>query len=79
MSWENHINNISNVISGSIGILNKLKFIVPPSIKIMIYNAHLILGNNDVISACGFEYKKIFKLQWKVICVNALAKQNAHN
>ena len=39
MSWKTHIIHNPNIISR---VLNQLKYILPPSIKIMIYNAPIL-------------------------------------
>ena len=78
MSWKTHINQISNMISRSIGALNKLKYILPPSIKIMIYNALILPRINYGLLVWGYENEKIFKLQKKAIRLISLAKYNAH-
>ena len=78
MSWKTHINHISNMISRSIGVLNKLKYILPPLIKIMIYNAFILPRINYGLLVWGYENEKIFKLQEKAICIIPLAKCNAN-
>ena len=42
MSWKHHINSISNQISRSVGILNRLKYILPTHVKLMTYNALIL-------------------------------------
>ena len=51
------------MISRSIGALNKLKYILPTSIKIMIYNALILPRINYGLLVWGYENEKIFKLQ----------------
>ena len=77
-SWKTRINHISNMISRSIGALNKLKYILPPSIKIMIYNALILPRINYGLLVWGYENEKIFKLQKKAIRMISLAKYNTH-
>ena len=45
MSSKYHINRIAKNISKSIGILNRLKSMLPTHVKVMIYNA-LILSKS---------------------------------
>ena len=66
------------MISRSIGALNKLKYILPPSVKIMIYNALILPRINYGLLVWGYENEKIFKLQKKAIRLISLAKYNAH-
>ena len=63
MSWKTHINHISNMISRSIEALNKLKYILPPSIKIMIYNALILPRINYGLLVRVMKTKK--KLNYK--------------
>ena len=54
---------IPNMISRSIGVLKKLKYILSPSIKIMIYNALILHRINYGLLyylAWGYENKKYF-------------------
>ena len=44
MNWKTHISKLSNKISRTIGILNRLKYILPLHIKLIIYNS-LILSH----------------------------------
>ncbi len=48
LNWKGHLNKISNNISKSIGILNKIKIVFPLRTKILIYNSlilpHLTFG-----------------------------------
>ena len=48
LKWENHINNVSNKCTRVIGILNKLKKVLPTRIKVLLYNTlilpHLTYG-----------------------------------
>ena len=48
INWGNHINNVSNKYTRVIGILNKLKKVLPTRIKVLLYNTlilpHLTYG-----------------------------------
>ncbi len=44
LNWKSHVDKISNKISRNIGILNKLKHILPLNTKVLIYNS-LILSH----------------------------------
>ena len=37
LSWKNHIDGITNTISRNVGMINKLKFIIPESILRTVY------------------------------------------
>ena len=78
MSWKHHINNISNQISRSVGILNRLKYILPTRIKLMIYNALMLSQINYGILLWSYNSERIFKLQKKAMRIISLQKYNAH-
>ncbi len=40
LNWKSHINIISNKISKSMGVLNKLKYCLPINAKHLIYNSN---------------------------------------
>ena len=63
LSWKSHITHISNLITKSVGVLNRLKNILPTSIKLMIYNALILSRINYGILAWGYQCERIFKLQ----------------
>ena len=44
LTWKSHVDKISNKISTTIGILNRLKFYLPLNAKFAIYNS-LILSH----------------------------------
>lgn len=78
LNWKNHINKISNKISSSVGILNKLKYFLPQQIKILIYNALILSHLNFCIIVWGYQCERIIKLQKKAIRILSLSKYNAH-
>ena len=78
MSWKHHINSISNQISRSVDILNRLKYILPTHVKLMIYNALILSRINYGILLCGYNSEIIFKLQKKAMRIISLQKYNAH-
>ena len=78
MSWKYHINHIAKNISKSIGILNRLKSILPTHVKVMIYNALILSKINYGILTWGNESESILKLQKKAVRIITSAKYNAH-
>ena len=62
MLWKHYINNISNQMSMSVGILNRLIYILPTHIKLMIYNALILSRINYGILLWGYNSEIIFKL-----------------
>ena len=79
LSWKPHITHISNLITKSVGVLNRLKNILPTSIKLMIYNALILSRINSGILAWGYQCERIFKLQKRAVRLITLAKFNAHS
>ncbi len=54
LNWKSHIDKISNKISKSIGILNKLKHFIRIKIKIPIYNSLILSYLNYYILAWSY-------------------------
>ncbi len=78
LSWKSHINNISNRISKSMSILNKLKHFIPIKTKILIYNSLVLSHLNFGILAWGFQSARLTKLQKKIIRILSCRKYIAH-
>ena len=78
MSWKHHINSISNQISRSVGVLNRLKYSLPTHVKLMIYNALILSRINYGILSWGYNSERILKLQKKAMRIISLQKYNAH-
>ena len=78
LKWENHINAISIKISRIIGILSKLKNILPFDILKMLYCnlivPHLFYG----ILLWGYSTSRLLKLQKKTIRTITCSRCNAH-
>ena len=73
LSWKPHITHISNLITKFVGVLNRLKNILPTSIKLMIYNALILSRINYGILAWGYQCERIFKLQKRAVRLITLA------
>ena len=58
---------ISNKISKIIGVLNKLKFIMPDYILLTIYNYLILPHLNYCILAWGYDSKRLYTLQKKAL------------
>ena len=65
LKWENHINNISYKCTRVIGILNKLKKVLPTRIKLLLYNTLILPHLTYVINGWGFNCTRIKTLQKK--------------
>ena len=69
LTWEPHINYISNKISKNIGILKRLKYTVPKDILKTLYFSLINPYINYSILAWGFNMDRIEKLQKQAIRV----------
>ena len=78
MTWKNHTDKIINKIAKTIGVLNRLKHLLPINIKIAIYNCLVLSHLNFGILAWGCENERLCKLQKKCIRIISLSKYNAH-
>ena len=78
LNWKAHINKISNKISRAIGIMNKLKHILPLNIKLTLYNTLILPHINYNIMVWGNHTDKIFKQQKKSLRIITCSKYNCH-
>ena len=78
LKWKLHINHISKKISKTLGILVKLKNIVPTDALINIYNALILSYLNYGTIVWGWQSKNLFKLQKKAVRIITHSKYNAH-
>ena len=78
LNWNSHIEKIGIKISKSLGILNKLKRILPISAKLKIYNSLILSHINYGILVWGFKCSKLNTIQKKVIRIITCSKYNAH-
>ena len=78
LTWNAHVNKISNKISKIIGIMNKQKRVLPTKILKLMYDSFILPHINYCISCWGFNIKRISKLQKRAIRVVFKTKYNAH-
>ena len=60
LNWKKHIDKMSIKCSKTVGILNKLKLILPINIKILLYNTLLIPHMNYCLMAWGFNCNRLY-------------------
>ena len=80
LDWKRHSSNTSNNISRTIGVLNKLKNVLPQHINNIMYNT-LILPHLNYCSLCwGFKSKSniVFARQKQSVRIITCSKHNAH-
>ena len=78
LNWKSHIDKLSNKISKTMGVLNKLKHFVPINARIMIYNSLVLSHLNYCILAWGYRCERITKLQKRIVRILSISKYNAH-
>ena len=78
LNWNSHISKIAVKISKTIGILNKLKHVLPPHILKNIYLSLIQCHLNYGILAWGHETKRIFQLQKKAVRTITASNYIAH-
>ena len=78
MTWNAHIQKISNKISRPLGIMNRLKQYLPQNILCTIYNSLIMPHINHSILVWGFKSCQISKLQKRAVRVISSGKYNAH-
>jgi hypothetical protein len=78
LNWTNHASKISKKISKTIGIMCKLKHLVPSNILLTIYNSLITPYLNYGLLAWGTNMNRIFKLQKKAIRIITNSSFNSH-
>ena len=78
LTWKPHINKISNKISRTTGLLNRLKNHLPSYILKTIYNSIILSHINYCITLWGFNQQRVFKLQKKSIRIISKTTYNSH-
>lgn len=78
LQWKPHETILANKISKSVGILCKLKHMIPKNIRILIYNTLVSSHFNHGILIWGFQCNRLIKLQKQAIRHITLSKYNAH-
>ena len=78
LSWKTHIQNTSNKISKTLGILNKLKHTLPEHILKLIYNSLILPRIYYCNLAWGHKPDRIIQLQKKTVRIITKSKYNSH-
>ena len=78
VNWKKHSEKVSNNCSRIIGILNRLKHILPQRIKTMLYNSLLLPHINYCLTTWGYQCNRLQKLQKRAIRIITLSKYNDH-
>ncbi len=78
VNWKSHINIISNKISKNMGMLNKLKYVLPIHAKRVIYNSLILSHVNYYVLICEYKCDRLTKLQKHNIIIISLGKYKFH-
>ena len=78
MDWNSHITNISNKITKTMGIMNRIKKSIPQQILNLMYNSLILPHIYFCITAWGFKCNRIFTLQKKALRIITKIKLNSH-
>jgi len=78
LSWNEHLNYISKKIAKTIGIMARLKSILPTNILLSIYNSLILSHINYGLIVWGNKSQKLYILQKKAIRTISKASFNEH-
>ena len=78
LSWKNHQSQICKKLSRAVGILKRLKNMVPSTVLLNIYNSLFLSHISHSVLVWGHKSDRIFKLQKKAIRLVFKCKYNAH-
>ena len=78
MSWDAHIQKVSNKISRTLGVLSRLKRYLPPHILRILYNSLAQPHLQYAMLAWGFNSNRLSKLQKRAVRIITNSKYNAH-
>ena len=78
LNWIKHTEKISNKCSKTIGVLNRLKYVLPLDIKVLLYNTLILSHINYCIMIWGYQRNIITSIQKKVMRIITLNTYNSH-
>ena len=79
LNWKNHSEKICNKCKKMIGILNRLRYVLPLGIKIMLYNTLILPHINYCIMAWGYKGTRLLKIQKKAVRIITLSGYSSHS
>ena len=78
LNWKQHTDKTANKCSRTIGIINRLKHVLPTHIKIILYQTLIQSHLNYCVLIWSYNCARLIKLQKKAIRLVSLSKYNAH-
>ena len=79
LNWSKHIVRVSNLCSMKIGVLNKLKYVLPLHIRYTLYNSFVLPYLSYCVMIWGFQTHRLLTLQKRAIITITLSKYNSHS
>ena len=70
LNWRKHTEKRSNKCSKTIGVLNRLKYVLPLDIKVLLYNTLILSHINYGIMIWGYQRNRIKSIQKRLITLN---------
>ena len=67
LNWKKHTEKVANRCSKKIGVLNRLKYVLPLCIKTMLYNSLILRHITYDIMVWGYQGNRLNKIQKKAI------------
>ena len=78
LNWKKHTEKVANRCSKKIGVLNRLKYVLPLCIKTMLYNTLILPHITYGIMVWGYQRNRLNKIQKKAIRIITSSKYNSH-
>ena len=78
LDWNQHLQNISNKVSRTLGVICRLKNHPPVHILRLLYNSLVLPYLQNGILTSGFKIGRIEKLQKRAVRIITCSKYNAH-
>ena len=78
LNWKKHTEKVANRCSKKIGVLNRLKYVLPLCIKTMLYNTLMLPHITYGIMVWGYQRNRLNKIQKKAIRIITSNRYNSH-
>ena len=78
LNWNDHIEKLSCKLSRTLGIINKMKFVLPRNVLLQLYNSLFLPHVNYGILIWGHNNERIEKLQKRAVRFITQSKYLAH-
>ena len=79
LNWSKHTVRVSSLCSMQIGVLNKLKYVLPLNIRYTLYNSFVLPYLSYCVMIWGFQTHRLLTLQKRAIRTITLSKYNSHS